>query len=214
MISMDDSYDRVARRYADEIGDELPGKPVDRALYGLFAELVGIGATVGDVGCGPGHIARYLADLGLRPTGVDASPGMIGVARERYPGLSFTVGTFAELPVADGEWAGAVAPYSIIHLDAAGRRAGFVELSRAIAPDGWLLVAFHISMGEHAAGDSLHFAQWWGEEVDLTFRFLDPAVVATELADAGFVVMVRADREPWPDAEEPSRRGYLLARRA
>jgi hypothetical protein len=38
--------------------------------------------------------------------------------------------------------------------------------------------------------------------------------VATELADAGFVVMVRADREPWPDAEEPSRRSYLLARRA
>src|SRR5690242_14421567 len=96
------SYDTVARRYADEISRELVAKPVDRALYALFAELVGTGEPVGDVGCGPGHVAAYLAGLGLRPTGVDLSPVMIEVARERYPALDFLVGSFAELPVPDG----------------------------------------------------------------------------------------------------------------
>jgi len=33
------SYDRVAERYAAEIGDELRGKPLDRALLDGFAEL-------------------------------------------------------------------------------------------------------------------------------------------------------------------------------
>src|SRR5205809_935488 len=32
------SYDTVARRYADEIAGELVNKPVDRALYTLFAD--------------------------------------------------------------------------------------------------------------------------------------------------------------------------------
>jgi SAM-dependent methyltransferase len=208
-----DSYSKVARRYAEEIGAELPGKPVDRALYGLFAELVGPGAQVGDVGCGPGHITRLLADLGLRPTGVDASPGMIEVARESHPGVPFTVGTFAALPVADGGWAGAVAPYSIIHLDPDGRRTGFAALRRAIASGGWLLVAFHTSEDGYPPGSAMHLGEWWGEQVDITFHFLDPTVVAAELSDSGFVVMMRADREPWPDVEEPSRRSYLLARR-
>ncbi|HET8640631.1 MAG TPA: methyltransferase domain-containing protein, partial [Pseudonocardiaceae bacterium] len=94
------SYDMVARRYADEIGGELPGKPVERALYACFAELVApltAALPVGDVGCGPGHVTRYLADLGLPMVGVDASPEMIVVARERYPDLEFRVGTFAAL---------------------------------------------------------------------------------------------------------------------
>lgn len=208
-----DSYDVVARRYAEEIGDELATKPADRALYALFAELVGAGTVVADVGCGPGHITAHLAELGLRPTGIDTSPGMIEVARERYPGLPFVVGSFAELPAADGEWAGAVAPYSIIHLDPDQRRAGFAELHRAIAADGWLLVAFHISNASYAAGEELHLSTWWDHEVDLTFRFLDPAVVADEMGAAGFAIMVRTDREPWPGVEEQSRRGYLLARR-
>ena len=34
-----ESYDRVAQRYADEIGGELAGKPVDRALLRAAAEL-------------------------------------------------------------------------------------------------------------------------------------------------------------------------------
>src|SRR5919107_259135 len=115
------SYDALAERYAEEIGDELIGKPVDRALYGCFA------------------------GLGLPVIGVDISPGMVRVARLRHPHLRFEVGTFAGLPAADGEWAGAVAPYSIIHLDRDARRAAFAELGRAVVAGGWLLVSFHIS---------------------------------------------------------------------
>ncbi|HWH01730.1 MAG TPA: class I SAM-dependent methyltransferase [Pilimelia sp.] len=211
------SYDAVAQRYAEEIGDELIGKPVDRAMYGCFAELVreaaGAGRVVGDIGCGPGHVCRYLAGLGLRVVGVDVSPEMVRVARLRHPHLRFEVGTFDALPAADGEWAGAVAPYSIIHLDRSGRRAGFAELARAVTRGGWLLLAFHVSDADCGAGQSRCLTQWWDTPVDLTFHFLDPAEVTGDLAVAGFTVMSRTDRQPWPGAEHPSQRSYLLARR-
>jgi SAM-dependent methyltransferase len=212
------SYDAVAQRYAEEMGDELIGKPVDRALYGCFAELVrdqaGAGRPVGDVGCGPGHVCRYLAGLGLSVVGVDISPGMVHVARLRHPHLRFEVGTFARLPAGAGEWAGAVAPYSIIHLDRGGRRAGLAELARVIVSGGWLLVAFHISDADSGAGEVRHLTDWLDSPVELDFHFLDPAEVADDIASAGFIVMSRTDREPWPSVEHPSRRSYLLAQRS
>jgi SAM-dependent methyltransferase len=211
------SYDALAERYAEEIGDELIGKPVDRALYGCFAELVrelsGAGRPVGDVGCGPGHVSRYLAGLGLPVVGVDISPGMVRVARLRHPHLRFEVGALAGLPAGDGEWAGAVAPYSIIHLDRDGRRAGFAELARAVAAGGWLLVSFHVSDGEADAGQVRRLTSFWDTPVELDLHFLDPTEVATDLGAANFTVMSRTDREPWPDVEHQSRRSHLLARR-
>ena len=210
------SYDAVAERYAEEFGDELAGKPVDRALYALFAELVQAPdseAAVADVGCGPGHVTGHLAALGLEVVGVDASPGMISVARRSHPGLRFEVGTFAALPASDGEWAGAVAPYSIIHLDRGGRLAAAAELARAIRPGGWLLVAFHVGDTERPVDAVRHVSEWWGHQVTLDFHFLDPAAVATDLAAAGFTLVSRTDREPLPGVEHQSRRSYLLARR-
>jgi SAM-dependent methyltransferase len=50
------------------------------------------GATVLDVGCGPGRHARALAARGLRVTGVDISPEFVALARAEAPdGASFEV---------------------------------------------------------------------------------------------------------------------------
>src|SRR6266536_3562467 len=189
------SYDAVARRYAQEIAGELAAKPVDRALYALFAELVGSG-IVGDVGCGPGHVGAYLAGLGLRTVGVDISPGMVEVARERYPELDFTIGSFAELPVPDAGWSGAVVPYSIIHLAPAERPAAWRELARVIAPGGWLLAAFHVEAADQPVGSTYQAHEWWGYPVELDFYYLDPEPVAAEVKKNGFEVVARTDREP------------------
>ena len=210
------SYDAVAGRYADEIGGELAGKPVDRALLGCLAELTATGVPgqpVGDVGCGPGHVAAYLAELGVRVVGVDLSPAMVEMARMRYPFLDFRVGSMVALPYGDGEWAGAVCAYAIIHLSPGQRAIAYAELARVIAPGGWLLLSFHVSDADHPTGATAHFDNWWGADVDLDFHFLDPAEVAAGLRDAGFAVMSRIDREPWPGVEHASRRSYLLALR-
>src|SRR2546421_3374645 len=179
------SYDRVAGRYAREIGGELAGKPVDRALYALFAELVGAG-TVGDVGCGPGHVSEHLAGLGVRTVGVDLSPGMVAVARARYPELDFTVGSCTDLPVADRAWGGAVLAYSVIHLSDADRARTWRELARVVQPGGWLLVAFHVETADRPGGSTDPLGGWWGQPVGLGFRSLDPAPLPGDVPAARF----------------------------
>jgi ubiquinone/menaquinone biosynthesis C-methylase UbiE len=205
------SYDSVAERYAAEIADELTRKPLERAIYTAFADLVGRGARVGDVGCGPGHVTAHLVTLGLSAVGVDPSAGMVAVAQHRYPGHEFRLGTAAALGEPDGAWAGAVAAYSLIHVDPADRPAAYAELARVIAPGGWLLVLFHVSMADQPVGSTRHFEEWWGHQVDLDFHFLDPADVSAGLDAAGFRTMATLEREPWPGAEAPSRRASVLA---
>ena len=58
-------YDRVAEKYAAAFFDELERKPFDRALLDRFAAAVAGRGRVCDVGCGPGHVGRYLAARGV-----------------------------------------------------------------------------------------------------------------------------------------------------
>lgn len=207
------AYDAIAGAYDAQFAGELDGKPLDRGLLAAFLDLAGPG-TVADVGCGPGHVTRFLAARHPGVTGIDLSPAMIATARERAPELEFTVGSMLRLPVTDGAWAGAIALYSIIHLTAAERATACREFARAIRPGGWLLIAFHIDSPDFAAGEVNHITTWFGEPVRIDGYFLDPAEVTRDVEAAGFAVMATTVRQPWPGIEYPSRRCYLLAQRA
>jgi len=206
------TYDAVARAYADQLGDELSGKPLDRALLNGFLELAGPG-TIADVGCGPGHVTRFLAERHADVIGIDLSPRMIDIAREQAPTLTFVVGSLLQLPAADDAWSGAIALYSIIHLTAAERAAACHEFARTVRPGGWLLVAFHIDGPDFTAGEVNHLTNWFGEPVELDAYFLEPADVTRDMEAAGLTIMSTLVRQPWPEAEYPSRRCYVIAQR-
>lgn len=206
------AYDVVARAYDDQLGDELDGKALDRALLEAFVELAGAG-PIADVGCGPGHVTRSLAARHSQVLGIDLSDGMIAVARERAPKLPFLVSSMLSLPAPEGAWAGALALYSIIHLPADERAIACREFARVVRPGGWLLVSFHVDSPEFAAGEVNHVTSWFGERVELDGYFLFPSEVVADLESAGFALAAQVERQPIPEIEYPSRRCYLLARR-
>ncbi|KAA2260084.1 methyltransferase domain-containing protein [Solihabitans fulvus] len=200
------SYDTVAEEYATRLCDELSGKPLDRALLASLLEQAEPDAPIADLGCGPGHVAAWLAERGARTVGVDLSAGMVEVGRHRYPAVEFRQGDLLSLPAGDGEFGAAVALYTIIHLAPQELRRAFEELGRVLRPAGLLLLSFHV--GEEVR----HLDEWWGHDVDVDFRFLDPTRIADLLADTGFTVEMRMERVNYPH-EAATRRAYLLARR-
>jgi SAM-dependent methyltransferase len=202
------SYDLVAERYAAEIGSELAGKPIDRALLLAFADLTAAGPVV-DVGCGPGHVSEFLAAAGARTFGLDLSFEMCALARGSG---SIPVGSadMTRLPVRSESVAGIVCMYAVIHLNPAQRAAAYTEFQRVLQPGGYLLVAFHVSDADVPIGGSRSFSEWWDFDVNLTFRYLDPAAEIGALVDSGFQLMARTDRSPMPEVEHASQRSYLL----
>jgi len=201
-----ESYDELAATYTERLFTELAGKPLDRHLLNRLAEDVRGHGLVADLGCGPGHVSRYLHDQGVRMLGIDLSPRMIDSARQRSPDIEFRVGDMRALDLPAGALAGIVAFYSLIHIGEPEMGATLRELRRVLAPGGLLLVAFHI--GE----ETVHRDELWGHPVSLDFRFLMPSLMVARLIEAGFVVLERVEREPYPEVEHPSRRCYLLAR--
>jgi SAM-dependent methyltransferase len=200
------SYDTVAEVYAAGFRDELAGKPLDRALLACLAEQAEDGRPIADLGCGPGHVAAWLADQGMPAVGIDLSPEMVAVGRRDYPRVEFRVGDVLELPAADGEFGAALAFYSIIHLEAGELPRAFEEIRRVLRPGGLFLVAFHIG------AEVRHLDEWWGHAVDVDFRFFQPPEIAGTLEHAGFQTEMRLERVSYP-GEVETRRAYLLARR-
>ena len=162
------------------------------------------------MGCGPGHVARYLAERGLAMIGVDLSPGMVAQAAALNPDIPFRVGDMLKLDEADGVWAGIVAFYSIIHVPPQEIVAALSEMRRVLQPGGLLALAFHL--GDGAA---VHVEEMWQQPVTLDFWFYGAAEMADYLTQAGFVIEEVNEREPYaPEVEHQSRRAYVLARKA
>lgn len=200
------SYDRVATEYARTIYGELAGKPFDRALLDRFAGRLRGRGVVCDMGCGPGQIARYLADRGLAMVGVDLSPGMLSQAAALNPDISFHAGDMRALDEPDGAWAGIAAFYSIIHIPPGEIVAALAELRRVLMPGGLLLLAFHI-------GDEVvRLEEMMGQAVAVDFWFYGPAQMSAWLGQAGYAVEEVIERGPYaPEVEHQSRRAYVLA---
>ena len=74
-------------RRASEFDADRTKTLFERPWLDAFLAHVPESGTVLDLGCGSGEpIARYLIEQGRRVTGVDASPGLIALCRERFPG--------------------------------------------------------------------------------------------------------------------------------
>jgi SAM-dependent methyltransferase len=200
------SYDAVAQDYGDRLDDELRYKPFDRAILAALVEQTEPATTIADVGCGPGHVAAWLAGHGAASVGFDLSPAMVETARRLHPEVPVLEGDLLSLPAGDGEFGAVVALYSIIHLAPEERPLAFGELLRVLRPRGLLLVSFHVGT------EVSHRDEWWGHDVDIDFRFLEPTVIVAELEGVGFALELAAERVPYPE-EAATKRAYLLARR-
>lgn len=92
-----------ARDWADVMeGWNGWGLPVYRHVLERFP--VGRDTSVLDIGCGAGRFCRIVADRGGKVSGLDATPALVEIARERIPDGDFRVGDMEELPWADGSF--------------------------------------------------------------------------------------------------------------
>jgi ubiquinone/menaquinone biosynthesis C-methylase UbiE len=169
----------LARRY-DELRDS--GELWWEAVDVIVREGDLRGRRVLDVGCGTGALAAALANrYGCKAWGIDASPEMIQVARERVPaGVGLRVGRAESLEFKDGWFERAVMTFAVHHVD---RPKAFSEIHRVLEPGGLLAIGTF---------DPTHFEDYYLNtyfpsipEIDRA-RFPSAATLEEELPAAGF----------------------------
>lgn len=206
--SIRENYDRLADEYARQLFNELQHKPLDRELLNSFTSRISEGGEICDMGCGPGHVSRYLHDAGATVFGLDLSPHMVEMARQLNPDISFRVGNMMDLDLPDGLLAGIAAFYAIVNIPKEFLPLVFREMERVLQPGGLVLLAFHV-------GDEIvHVDELWGRHISLDFFLFPPLAIRHHLEAAGFEVEEITERGPYaPEVEHQSQRAYVFARK-
>jgi SAM-dependent methyltransferase len=138
-------------------------------------------ASVVELGCGSGITARRLTDAGHDVLGIDQSPALIALARERAPNARFAVGSFVSEPLPECDAVLAIGEVLNYLFDEGNTRAAlpalFARVHAALRPGGVLL--FDLAGPGVLHGDGRrHFSagpDWavlveYGEQGDLLTR--------------------------------------------
>jgi SAM-dependent methyltransferase len=109
-------------------------------LFGaaLDAARVTSGTRLLDAGCGAGLLAVLATCRGAKVTALDASPGLLAIARQRLPAANVREGDLEALPFADASFDAVTAVNSLFYADDMG--AAMRELVRVARPGGRVVV--------------------------------------------------------------------------
>lgn len=207
-----EAYGTSADRFAATVGTSISSAfeaPIDRALLGAFVELARRPTgLVLDAGCGPGRVARLIADHGLDVLGIDVAPGMIDAARAAHADLRFEVAELTKFPVESSSLAGVAYWYSIITTAPDDLFPIWSELDRTLSADGVALVAFQCG-----AGEPVEKSNAFGTDTDLTLFRHDVERVCTGIEDASLRVHAVTRRSP-TFAHESSDQAFVFVTRS
>lgn len=117
--------------YVEQVGLPLFGAVLDSAH-------VTAGTRLLDAGCGAGLLAVLASLRGAQVTALDASPGLLAIARQRLPRADVREGDLEALPFADASFDAVTAVNSLFY--AADMSAAMRELVRVARPGGRVVV--------------------------------------------------------------------------
>jgi SAM-dependent methyltransferase len=179
-----DFYERHAHDY---VADRRTVDWNESAWLDRFSALLPHGASILDIGCGSGEpIAKYLIDRGFTVDGVDTSPTLIALCRERFPQRSWHVADMRTLALED-TFDGLLAWDSFFHLSHDDQRRMFPIFRQHASPGAALMFTSGKSQGEAIGsyrGEPLYHAS------------LAPQEYRTLLESTGFRVVAHIVEDP------------------
>jgi trans-aconitate methyltransferase len=182
-------YERHAHDYVADRRSVGEGAWLDR-----FGALLSQGASILDIGCGSGEpVVRYLIDRGFAVDGVDTSPTLIALCRERFPQRSWHVADMRTLAL-EKTFNGLLAWNSFFHLTHDDQRRMFPIFAQHASPGAALMFTSGASHGE-AIGSY--------RDEPLYHASLAPEEYRTLLQSAGFRVVAHI-------VEDPNCGGYTI----
>jgi len=152
--------------YESERGTALYGAesgltPLESALVDEFFPRPP--ARVLDIGCGAGRTTIGLAGRGYQVVGIDLSPNLLALARQRFEALPFHRGDAVSLPYGSSSFDAALFSYNGIDCiyPVQSRIRCVQEVFRVLRPGGSFLLSSHNSIGAVFSGGFFYARGYW-----------------------------------------------------
>jgi SAM-dependent methyltransferase len=201
---------RIVREGYDRLGDayrpEAEGTAAEARGWFLGETLsrIATDADVLELGCGPGWDARSLA-RGRRYVGVDLSPTMIALAKERVPSGTFLEGDLARIHLPSRSFDAVVALYVMGHIPSDEHRPVYRRIASWLRTGAVFCASFPLSPGDDVEDD------WLG--VPMFFGGVGREMTEKGLIDAGFVIELAEERDDADPEGGTERFLWVIARR-
>jgi 2-polyprenyl-3-methyl-5-hydroxy-6-metoxy-1,4-benzoquinol methylase len=159
-----------------------------KAQLDRFLSRVPPPATVLDVGCGTGHVARYLCKNGYSVIGIDLSRGMLAIAKARAPAAELLLLDLRKMSGLRREFDAILSIFSLNHVDDVAFSQALADIHAALRRGGWLFLSLPEGEGEVMYCDPLDPTQW------MYFHYYSKPAVIAALQRQGFRVVGVEDR--------------------
>ncbi|MBN6050696.1 class I SAM-dependent methyltransferase [Nonomuraea sp. RK-328] len=204
-------YDSFAEAYSAETENSLQNAYWARpAILALVGDLTG--RRILDAGCGSGSLSAALRDRGAVVTGIDASAGMLALARRRLgDDADLHAGDLRDpLPFADGAFDDVVASLVLHYLEDWGPT--LAEMRRVLRPGGRLIASVNHPFVEHLSQEPRHnyfattsYTDNWtfdGQSFPMTFWRRPLQAMTAAFAAASFRIAAISEPQLDPAARE------------
>ncbi|MEI6238222.1 MAG: methyltransferase domain-containing protein [bacterium] len=175
-----DSYNKIAEEY-----HKRNAKTIWSKEYKTFRELLVGKSNILEIGCGTGRDAEELVKMDFNYTGIDASSGMLNLAKKRVPKGKFIINDFFKLDFPaesfDGFWAAA----SFLHVPKAEIDKVLIEAKRILRQNG---IGF-ISMKEKTDKDEGVISETKAGGIQRYFAFYKQEEFSQILERNGFQII-------------------------
>jgi SAM-dependent methyltransferase len=178
-------YDRIGAAYRP--WSDAGGSGVRRKFLSETLARIPPGSDVLELGCGAGIDAGALGEH-RRYTGVDLSPVMLSLARERVPSGAFLRHDLTSLELPEGSFDAVVALYAFGHVPGAEHVPTFARVFRWLRPGGVFCSSFPSGDDGDAVQDD-----WLG--VPMFFGGIGGEATETALLEIGFRLEISEVKE-------------------
>lgn len=170
------TYNKIASKYSGLYFNDLSDLPqIDRFLAELKPS-----SKILDIGCGPGEFTKYLLEKGFDVEGIDLSPEMVKIAKEKVPNGKFFQMDMRTLNYPVNFFDALLVAYSLIHIPSVDIYKTLEGFKKVLKPNGLVFIITQKGQPDQIVDEPLRKSE------KMFINFFTKERIANFLNESGF----------------------------